>query len=178
MPRENIVLIGFMGSGKSSVGRMIAARLDYRFIDTDQLVVQKNGAEISEIFQKQGEPYFRDQEHLALESLRDTERCVIATGGGIVTRPENIALLRELGFVIWLTADEEVIFERVSRNTKRPLLHTANPRETISLLLAQRNPLYAEAAQFTFDTSHYPHAGITETIIAEAERHFEMQRMK
>ncbi|MEI8342474.1 MAG: shikimate kinase [Verrucomicrobiota bacterium] len=178
MSRENIVLIGFMGSGKSSVGRMIAAKLDQRFVDTDHLIVQKNGVEISEIFKNQGESYFRDQERLALESLQDADRCVIATGGGIVSRPENIPLLHELGFVVWLTAEEEVIFERVSRNTKRPLLQTANPRETISGLLALRNPLYAAAAQFTLDTSNFPHAGIAETIIGEAALFFEAERKK
>jgi len=172
MALENIVLIGFMGSGKSSVGRMIASKLDQRFLDTDHLIVQKSGQEISEIFKAQGESYFRDQERLTLESLQDTTRCIIATGGGIITCPENIPLLHQLGFVVWLTANEEVIFDRVSRSTKRPLLQTANPRETISNLLAQRNPLYHEAAQFTVDTSDYPHGAIAETIIAEAERYF------
>lgn len=172
MPRENIVLIGFMGSGKSSVGRLIASTLMHRFVDTDQMIVQKIGAEISDIFKTHGETYFRDQEQLALESLRQNDRLVIATGGGIVTRQENIGLLRELGFVVWLTASEEIIFDRVSRNAKRPLLQTANPRETISQLLAQRNPLYEAAAQFTFDTTDFPRAGIAETIIAKADEFF------
>ena len=178
MTRENIVLIGFMGSGKSSAGRQIASRLNRPFFDTDQLVVQNIGAEISEIFKTRGESFFRDQERLALESLRDADRCVIATGGGVVTRPENIGLLRELGFVVWLKAAEEVIFERVSRNTKRPLLQTANPRETISHLLAQRNPLYQAAAQFTLDTSTFSHADIADTLLVEAGRYFEAEKKK
>lgn len=172
MPRENIVLIGFMGSGKSSVGRLIASTLNERFVDTDHMIVQKNGAEIAEIFRTRGEAFFRDQERLALELLQQSDRLVIATGGGIVTREENIPLLRELGFVVWLTAREEIIFDRVSRNSKRPLLQTTNPRETISDLLAQRNPLYEAAAQFRFDTSDFPHAGIAETIIAAAKQFF------
>ena len=172
MSCENIVLIGFMGSGKSSVGRLIASSLGYRFVDTDHLVIQATGAEISEIFKNHGESYFRDQERIALQSLQQSDRLVIATGGGIVTREENIALLRKLGFVVWLTASEEVIFDRVSRNTKRPLLQTANPRETISHLLAQRKPQYEAAAQFVFDTSEFPHAGIAESIIAAAASHF------
>ena len=146
-----------MGSGKSSVGRLIASKLNQRFIDTDQLIVQNTGLEISEIFKQHGESYFRDQERGTMESLRHTTRSVIATGGGIVVRPENHALLHELGFVVWLTADESVLFERVSRNTKRPLLHTDNPRETISKLLAQRNPLYKKASHYTLDTSNHIH---------------------
>jgi shikimate kinase len=176
MPRENIVLIGFMGSGKSSVGRRIATRLGWRFVDTDRLVVQKNGVEISGIFKTRGEPFFREEERLALESLKNADHCVISTGGGIVTRTENVALLRELGFVVWLTADEEVIFNRVSRNTKRPLLRTANPRETISKLLAERNRLYEAAAQFTFDTSGISLAQVADQMVEAAQHFFAAER--
>lgn len=117
-PRQNIVLIGFIGSGKSSIGRLIAGRLGFIFVDTDALVTQRAGLEI-------------------------------ATGGGIVLRERNHELLRELDLVVLLTANEEVIYERVSRNTMRPLLQTENPRETLSRLLAARDPLYAAAAQWT-----------------------------
>lgn len=117
-PRQNIVLIGFMGSGKSSIGRLIAGRLGFIFVDTDALVTQRAGLEI-------------------------------ATGGGIVLRERNHELLRELDLVVLLTANEEVIYERVSRNTMRPLLQTENPRETLSRLLTARDPLYAAAAQWT-----------------------------
>jgi shikimate kinase len=117
-PRQNIVLIGFIGSGKSSIGRLIAGRLGFIFVDTDALVTQRAGLEI-------------------------------ATGGGIVLRERNHELLRELDLVVLLTANEEVIYERVSRNTMRPLLQTENPRETLSRLLTARDPLYAAAAQWT-----------------------------
>ena len=117
-PRQNIALIGFIGSGKSSIGRLIAGRLGFIFVDTDALVTQRAGLEI-------------------------------ATGGGIVLRERNHELLRELDLVVLLTANEEVIYERVSRNTMRPLLQTENPRETLSRLLAARDPLYAAAAQWT-----------------------------
>ena len=172
MAGENIVLIGFMGSGKSSVGRLIVANLGYRFVDTDHLVVQNSGAEISEIFRIHGEENFRDRERLALDSLGKNARLVIATGGGVVTRPENTPLLRALGFVVWLTASQDTIFERVSRNKKRPLLQTANPRETIANLLVQRTPLYEAAAQFTIDTSGKSHKEIADETIAGARRFF------
>lgn len=165
---ENIVLIGFMGCGKSSVGRLIAEKLRYRFVDTDQIIVCEAGVPISEIFATHGEDHFRDLETGVLESLRDKRELVIATGGGIVTRARNLPLLRELGFVVWLSADEGVIFERVSRNKRRPLLQTENPRETIRKLLAERMPLYQGAAQITIDTGAGPHGEIAEAVIRAA----------
>jgi shikimate kinase len=92
-----------------------------------------------------------------------------------VMHPENRELLRELGFVVWLTASEEVIFERVSRNKKRPLLHTDDPRATIHELLERRRPLYEGAAQFTLDSSHLAHEAAADTLIAEARRAFSWQ---
>lgn len=161
-----------MGSGKSSVGRLLSRRLGFRFVDTDKLVVENTGRPITEIFQAHGEAFFREQERLALESLREKTRLVIATGGGIVTREENVALLREVAFVVWLAASEEVIFERVSRTNKRPLLQTPNPRETISTLLTQRKALYENAAHLVVDTSAESHAKIAATIRREAHVFF------
>src|SRR5215210_133056 len=137
-----------MGTGKSSVGRRLARQLRFQFTDTDRLIVEQTGKDIPTIFKENGEAFFRDQERLALESLRGRGQLVIATGGGIVTRAQNVALLREMAFLVWLTADEDVIFERVSRNARRPLLQTPNPRETIATLLAQRYSLYENAAHF------------------------------
>jgi shikimate kinase len=174
-PRHNIVLIGFMGSGKSSIGKLIAGRLGFQFVDTDAVVVERAGMEITQIFAKHGEAHFRDLETAALESMETRDRCVISTGGGVILRERNRALLRELGFVVWLTASEEVIFERVSRNTRRPLLKTENPRETVAKLLAAREPLYTEAAQFTLDTSKLPRAAAAEAVIAEARHAFSWQ---
>lgn len=168
--RENIVLIGFMGSGKSSSGRLIAARLGFRFVDTDRLIVQNTGMPITEIFAKHGEAWFRDQETRALESLRERTGQVIATGGGIILRESNVALLRRLGFVAWLTADEKAILERVSRNNKRPLMQTENPRETIHRLLTQRNPLYRAAAHCVIDTDGRSRAEVADAVIFEARR--------
>jgi shikimate kinase len=173
--RHNIVLIGFMGSGKSSVGRLIAGRLGFHFVDTDALIVQRAGREIAEIFATDGEERFREIETAALESLALRDRCVIATGGGVVLRERNRELLRELGFVVLLTAAEDVIFERVSRNAKRPLLETANPRETVTALLAARQPAYAAAAQWTLDNSTLSHAAAAEAVIAEAKSAFGWQ---
>lgn len=175
--RENIVLIGFMGTGKSSIGHRIARRLDFRFEDTDRLIVAAAGCPIPEIFQKQGEEAFREAESAALESLRNAERHVIATGGGIIDRPANTALLRALGFVVWFNATEEAIFERVSRNTNRPLLQNDNPKQTISRLLERRRPIYASAAHFTVDTSHHSHDEIAGMVLDAARAHFQWPPM-
>ncbi len=156
-----------MGSGKSSIGRLVAKKLRYRFVDTDAMIVLREKAEIPEIFARKGEEYFRDLETEALDSLRLEHGLVIATGGGIVTRPDNLTRLRELGVVVWLAAAEGVIFERVSRNKNRPLLHTENPRATIRELLAGRTPLYENAAQLTIDTSEGPHEEIADRVIRE-----------
>ena len=165
IPRpENVVLVGFMGSGKSSVGRLVARTLRGRFVDTDRLVVDRTGREITEIFATEGEEWFRQEESRALRSLVGGSRLVVATGGGIVTVPENLPLLKELGFVVWLMASEEVIWQRVSRNTKRPLLHTENPRETVHALLNLRNPLYEAAADLKVDTTTLTHAQVAERI--------------
>ncbi|XHR27000.1 MAG: shikimate kinase [Chthoniobacteraceae bacterium] len=169
-PAVNIVLIGFMGSGKSSIGRILATKLGSQLLDTDALVVEAAGMQITEIFAQKGEEAFRDYESRTLEFLRDrrASRAVIATGGGIVTQPRNVPLLHELGFVVLLSASEEVIYERVSRNRARPLLHTENPRETVTQLLASRAPLYDATADFTVDTTYKTHTQAADAIIAEA----------
>jgi shikimate kinase len=159
-----------MGSGKSSVGRIISRRTGWRFVDTDHMVVENTGSQITDLFKAHGEAYFRDQETIALQSLAGTPGQVIATGGGIILRESNVELLRTLGLVVWLKADEECIFARVSRNTRRPLVQTANPRETIHNLLEQRTPLYTAAADFIVETTDKTHEEVATAIILEAQR--------
>jgi shikimate kinase len=171
-PHHNIVLIGFMGSGKTSIGRLVAKKLGFQFVDTDAVVVERAGMQVAEIFARHGEPWFRNLETSTLESMDILKRSVISTGGGIVVREDNRALLQSLGFVVWLTASEDVIFERVSRNKKRPLLQTADPRKTVHDLLEQRRGLYESASQFTLDTTALSHEMAADTVIAEARRAF------
>ncbi|MDB6152954.1 MAG: aroK [Chthoniobacteraceae bacterium] len=175
MSCQNIVLIGFMGSGKSSIGRLLSKKLGFQFVDTDRVIIERAGMEISDIFAQHGEDYFRDLESTTLASLAHLRRCIIATGGGVVLREANRALLSGLGFVVGLAADEEVIFERVSRNAKRPLLQTENPRETVRRILNERLNLYEAAAQFTVDTSQLTYEQIAEIIINEVRRAFQWQ---
>jgi len=175
LSRQNIVLIGFMGSGKSTIGRLIAGRLGFQFVDTDAVIVQRAGMDIAAIFARDGEEGFRELETAALESLDHLQRSVIATGGGVVLRERNRELLRELGLVVLLKASEEALFERVSRNTKRPLLQTENPRETFAKLYAAREPIYEAAAQWTLDSTAIPHRAAAEAVIGEARRVFAWQ---
>jgi shikimate kinase len=165
---DNLVLIGIMGAGKSSIARELAPLSLRKCVDTDRLVIQKAGLPIAKIFAQHGEEYFRDLETAALRSLGDARRMIIATGGGIVSRPENVALLRNLGCVIWLTASEDVLFERVSRNQKRPLLQTPHPRQTLVELLARRRPLYEACAHCAIDTTHLTHAEAAAAAFAAA----------
>ena len=161
-----------MGSGKSSLARQMSRLTARRWIDTDKMVVQRTGLTITEIFARQGEAEFRRLEAEALASLLHETRLIVATGGGIVVRPENRVLLRRLGCVVFLTATSEVLFERVSRNQQRPLLHTANPVQTLRDLLAQRLPFYTACAHFTVDTSGGTHESLAREVVERTREFF------
>ena len=163
--RRNLVLIGFMGSGKSSVGRELARRWGYRFIDTDAMIRHKYDLSIPDIFAKFGEPFFREAEYQALVRLQGIGSTVIATGGGIVTQPRNLPLLRTLGPVVWLSADETTIIDRVGKSTHRPMLNQANPEESVTKLLAERAPLYRKAADLLIETSGLTHREVADRIV-------------
>jgi shikimate kinase len=157
-----------MGSGKSSVGRLAARALGFQFVDTDQIVVERAGRPISEIFETDGEAAFRALETEAIQSLDGLEKHVVSTGGGAILSDQNRQLLRSLGFVVCLTASEDVLYERVSRNSKRPLLQTENPRETLSTLIRERSALYRAAAHHTLDTSLMPQSAAVEALVSIA----------
>lgn len=164
------MLIGFMGTGKSSVARRLAARTGAEFIDTDQLVAASLGRSIPEIFAELGEERFREEETVVLERLPRDRTLVLATGGGIILRERNVALLHELGTVICLTADEETLFARVSRRADRPLLQTADPRGTLASMVRAREPLYCRAADMVIDTSALTHGEVADVVLREASR--------
>jgi shikimate kinase len=162
---RNLVLIGFMGSGKSSVGRELAKRWNYRFIDTDAMIRHKYDLSIPDIFAIHGEKFFRDAEYQALVRLRGIRSTVIATGGGIVTQPRNLPLLRTLGPVVWLCADQTTILDRVGKSAHRPMLNQANPEESVTRLLNERAPLYQKAADLRIETSGLTHREVADRII-------------
>lgn len=169
--QRNIILIGFMGTGKSTIGRNLSRALGYPLIDTDQMIVDQKGCSIPEIFEREGEDAFRDLESGLLKSLHKHTGYIIATGGGIVGRPENCQLLQRLGYVIWLTAKPEEIYERTSRNTSRPLLNCEDPQGTITKLMSERDPLYQSAAHLGIETDTLSFDEVTAGII-ESARYF------
>jgi shikimate kinase len=150
---RSIVLIGMMGAGKSAVGRCLQQRFGFSRFDTDQMVSSKFGMPISEIFSKHGEDKFRDAETETLQALATSRSAVIVTGGGIVLREQNLELLKRLGAVVWLQADEATLFKRASQTGNRPLLQHKNPRNAFAQMLQARLPLYAKVADIRVDTS-------------------------
>lgn len=162
---DAIVLVGFMGAGKSSVGRTLALVTGLPRFDTDEMIGARFGLTVAEIFEKHGEEQFREAETEALRGLAGKGAAIVVTGGGMVLRPENRRLLRELGTVIHLSADEEVLFTRISRRSTRPLLRTGNPRATLTGLLGKRLPLYREVADAEVDTTRLSHDEVAERIL-------------
>jgi len=141
----NLALIGFMGTGKTSVGRLVADQLGFEFLDTDELIQVRTGRTIADIFAKEGEPAFRQLERQVVQELSTREKTVIATGGGLPTNAENLAALKSFALVICLWASAEKIWERVRNQSHRPLLHDADPQKKIRDLLAVRKPFYHQA---------------------------------
>jgi shikimate kinase len=142
---RNIALIGFMGAGKSSVGRVVADQLGFDFVDTDTLIETRTGKSITQIFASEGEPHFRSLERAVVEQLEDRNDLVIATGGGLPTNQANLDSLKKHALVICLWASAERIWERVRHQSHRPLLQTPNPQERIQQLLAARAQFYRQA---------------------------------
>ena len=165
----SIVLIGMMGAGKSSVGRCLQRQTGLSRFDTDEMAASKFGLSIPEIFSKFGEEKFREIETQALRELDPAKAVIVVTGGGIVLRDENVNLLKRLGTVVWLEAQEETLFERASYRGNRPLLKTENPRKTLSEILRARSPLYARVADIRVDTSALNHDEVAAAILSKIE---------
>ena len=157
-----VVLIGMMGAGKTTVGRRLAAALGRRFVDSDAEIETAAGMSIPDFFAAHGEAEFRTGETRVIARLLGETDIVLGTGGGAFMNAETRALIRDIGLSIWLRADLDTLFARVSRRSNRPLLKTADPRQTLSDLIDARYPVYAEA-DITVDSRDVPH----ETIVAE-----------
>ncbi|MGC8829659.1 MAG: shikimate kinase [Verrucomicrobiia bacterium] len=141
----NVSLIGFMGTGKTTVGRLVAARLHYGFIDTDHLIEMRVGKSITKIFEEEGEARFREYEKAVVAELESFRKMVIATGGGLGANSENLESLKKHSLVVCLWASPETIYERIKKQTHRPLLQTPEPLTKIRELLALREPVYRQA---------------------------------
>lgn len=153
MKKRNIVLIGFMGSGKTSIGRKLARALSYEFIDSDNRIEEEQQKKINDIFAEQGEEAFRRMETEFLERLcQKPEPFVLGTGGGMPMREENAALLKQLGLVVFLKAGEEELIKRLQNDTTRPLLAAGDLRNKVETLYAKRLPVYEAAADYRMET--------------------------
>jgi len=142
---KNIVLTGFMGTGKTTIGRALAKKLQMRLVDIDEEIEKEQKMSINDIFSRHGEPHFRDIETAMIQELSRDKNIIISTGGGAVLRDENMEALKENGIIFCLNATAETILERTGRSQDRPLLKVENPKEKINELLAYRRPFYERA---------------------------------
>jgi shikimate kinase len=163
-----VVLVGMMGVGKSTVGRMLAAQLKGEFVDTDDEIERAAGLSIAEIFERYGEEYFRDGERRVIARLIDGGHKVIATGGGAFINDATRALIKEKCHSVWIDADLEVLIARVSRRSHRPLLVGKDPRVVMTDLFAQRGPIYA-LADFRVCSDAAPHGKTVDQILKALE---------
>lgn len=172
MPRP-IFLVGMPGSGKSTVGRRLAARLDMPFIDADQELERRCGVSIATIFDFEGEAGFRDRESRLIDELSDGGRQVVATGGGSVLRPVNRRMMRERTLVVYLEASLAELWNRLRHDRRRPLLQGGDPRGRLAALLEQRRLLYASVASLRVRSRRQPAERFAADIISVLHPHLE-----
>ena len=162
---NNIYLIGFMGSGKSAIGRVLSRMTYRRFMDTDAMIVEREGMSIPEIFEQKGEAYFRSVETEVMKELVEERKRVVSCGGGVAMRPENVEQMRKGGHVVWLTATPATILKRVAHDENRPLLKGRKTIEGITELMEARLPFYTEAADVKVATDDRSMEDIAEEIM-------------
>lgn len=169
--KRNIFLIGPMGAGKSSIGKQLAQQLKMEFVDTDQVIEERTGADIDWIFDLEGEEGFRKREEAVIEELTQRQGIVLATGGGAILSPKNRNFLAARGTVLFLETSIEQQLERTRRDKKRPLIQNADdPKELFLSLKEARDPLYIEIADYTFTTDRSSVKSVAKHIIEQIER--------
>ena len=166
---SSISLIGLPGSGKTTVGRQLARRLQLPFTDSDHVLESRLGCSIKEYFAQKGEECFRDAEQQVLDDLTQGEPCVLSTGGGGVLRPLNRKHLHDRGQVVYLKSHPEELFRRLKRDSTRPLLQVADPLARLRDLYAERDPLYRETAHFVIETGRPSVATLVNMIVMQLE---------
>lgn len=166
---KNIILVGFMGTGKTTVGKALARRLKMKFVDMDDLVEGQEGMKIPDIFASKGEPYFRSVEKDVAKEVSAQSGLVIAAGGGALIDEENVNNLKSSGVMVCLTATADKIFERIKAHTHRPLLNVSDSKEKISELLAKRADYYARA-DYRIDTSRISVEEVVDKILNIVQR--------
>lgn len=150
--KKSVVMVGMMGAGKTAIGTQLARLLDVPFIDSDDAIVAAANRSIAEIFERDGEAFFRQKETQVLERLLEGPACILSTGGGAFMSQVNRQIIADKGVSVWLRADLDLLWNRVRHKTTRPLLRTANPRATLKEIFAARTPIYA-LADLTVDAA-------------------------
>ncbi|MCK4809744.1 MAG: shikimate kinase [Candidatus Omnitrophica bacterium] len=169
LPDKNVYLIGFMGTGKTVAGKLLADRLGRSFVEMDEEIERREGKKIVDIFSQRGEDYFRKVEKLVLKEIAGKNNLVVSCGGGVVIDPENLKILKETGIVVRLDADCGVIYERTKKHTHRPLLNVADPQAKIKEILDKRERFYRQA-HHSIDTSFIPVNRVVEKIVEILEK--------
>ena len=162
----NIFLVGMMGAGKTTLGRALAQRLEMEFVDSDRLLVERTGVPVATIFEIEGEEGFRRRESATLAELAGRDGVVVATGGGAVLSAENREFMRAHGTVVYLRARVDSLWERTRHDASRPLLQTPDPRATLTEIMAERDPLYREAAHVIVDTGSQSASTLVTRVLA------------
>ena len=166
MERRNIVLVGFMGCGKTTIGKKLAKAFEYTFTDMDDEIVKKAGMPITEIFEKYGEAYFRSMETELCGEMSERGGCVIATGGGVIKNEKNMELLKQNGTVLYIKASPEHIYKNIRNDRSRPLLNTGDKMERIKTLMEERRPMYESRSDITADITGMTSREATNKIIS------------
>lgn len=168
---KTIALVGMMGAGKTAVGKAIAQKLCVPFLDSDAEIEVAADRSIAEIFERDGEAFFRQKETQVIARLLEDERCILSTGGGAFLAQENRDLIARQGVAVWLKADLDVLWSRVRSKDTRPLLRTADPLKTLTELVEKREPLYAQAGVIVDAEPGLSIEGMADKVIAALEAH-------
>jgi shikimate kinase len=175
LANRSIILVGMMGSGKSSIGRRVAVAMDLPFVDADAEIEAAAGMTIEEIFRDHGEPYFREGEERVIRRILQKGPQIVSTGGGAVISAQTRAAIAQSGVSIWLDAPVDLLLQRVSRRDNRPLLKTDDPRAVLERLLSERGMYYAEA-DLRYESRDAPHETVVEEILALLSSHLAAER--
>jgi shikimate kinase len=167
---NNIYLVGLMGSGKTTIGRALARRMGRRFFDSDHEIEHRTGVRIPVIFEHEGEAGFRKREAQTISELTQDVAIVLATGGGAILNPENREAMRSTGWVVYLDVPIHILLERTRHDSNRPLLQVADPKERLTALRTQRDPLYREIADLVIDGSRSNSNSAVAKVLAEWEK--------
>jgi shikimate kinase len=167
---RNVFLVGLMGAGKTTVGRILARRLGLTFIDSDHEIEARTGVKIPTIFEIEGEDGFRKRETQVIAELTQGDNLVLATGGGVVLNPENRALLKSGGWVVYINVPPEILYERIRNDRNRPLIQVDNPLARLRELYVQRDPLYREVADWVVDGRRLNTQGVLQWLLKELDK--------